>query len=83
MKPIDSFFTRVSSAEEALPKAWLTATLPPPAKKRKVGRPKKEPVVVPVPEPVPEPAAVEKQPLCILNKIVEYDPAAVLSLVPH
>ncbi len=42
MKRIETYFKKVSSAEEALPKEWLDAPLPPAPKKRKVGRPPKK-----------------------------------------
>ena len=47
---IKQFFTKVSTAQEAIPREWIDSALPPALKKRAVGRPRKNREI---PEPVP------------------------------
>ena len=61
---IASYFKKVSSAEEAMPKNWMTDPLPPATKKRAVGRPRKikeETIETPVPVRVEEKKEDEKK----------------------
>ena len=52
---IKQYFTKVSTAEEAIPQEWKDSPLPPARKKRAVGRPRKRGDIqseIPVPVPV-------------------------------
>ena len=52
---IQQYFTKVSTAEEAIPQEWKDSPLPPARKKRAVGRPRKRGDIqseIPVPVPV-------------------------------